>query len=175
MEKERARRDDLIEKRKQKYYQSLKRMEKKDMTQQPKIGIHDQAALTKLDSKRSSLKTLDQVSELSKDLGKPLDLIVMDGAIKSVQKTYIEEGGMVLEDTEIGSLPDYMEKQLMESIQEELIEEEHEATLMDEEIKSLQSEDAKEESDEDEEDEIRARLTTDSMPFDKFLDFMEIF
>ena len=62
MDKERARREELIEKRRQHYYQSLKRAELKE--NKPKI--HDPTALTKLDSKRSSLKTLDQISEISR-------------------------------------------------------------------------------------------------------------
>ena len=61
-DKERARREELIEKRRQHYYQSLKRAETKES--QPKI--HDPTALTKLDSKRSSMKTLDQISEISR-------------------------------------------------------------------------------------------------------------
>ena len=61
-DKERARREELIEKRRQHYYQSLKRAETEES--QPKI--HDPTALTKLDSKRSSMKTLDQISEISR-------------------------------------------------------------------------------------------------------------
>ena len=61
-EKERARREELIEKRRQHYYQSLKRSEMKETKQK----MHDPTALTKLDSKRSSMKTLDQISEISR-------------------------------------------------------------------------------------------------------------
>ena len=61
-DKERARREELIEKRRQHYYQSLKRAE----TKESKPKIHDPTALTKLDSKRSSMKTLDQISEISR-------------------------------------------------------------------------------------------------------------
>ncbi len=68
MEKERVKRDHLIEDRKQKYYQSLKRAETKAEQERPKL--HDQVGLTKLDSKRSSIRTLDQVSELSRYITK---------------------------------------------------------------------------------------------------------
>ena len=70
-EKERAKREDLIEQRKKKYYESLKKSQNLEEIE-PKI--HDRMGLTKLDSKRSSLRTLDHISELSRDLGHPLDL-----------------------------------------------------------------------------------------------------
>ena len=78
--------------------------------------IHDPAKLTKLDSKRPSYATLDHLSELSRDLGKPLDLILMDGTIKTVQKEYIEEGGMIFEDMRVDSIPSYLEKHLLEEV-----------------------------------------------------------
>ena len=78
--------------------------------------IHDPTKLTKLDSKRPSYATLDHLSELSRDLGKPLDLILMDGTIKTVQKEYIEEGGMIFEDMRVDSIPSYLEKHLLEEV-----------------------------------------------------------
>ena len=99
----------------------------------------------------------------------------MDGAFKSVQKTYVEEGGMILEDLQVDSLPEYMEKQLLEGVLEE---EEDEVTLQDE-LQSLDSDqepgECQDEDEEEDEEKVRSRLTADSMPFDKFLDFMEIF
>ena len=97
----------------------------------------------------------------------------MDGRIKSVTLQYVEEGGMVLESEKIDSLPEFMEKQVMQDISEE------EQTLLDE-IQSLlsdktQIEESESEAESENEEKTRTRLTADSMPFDKFLDFMEIF
>ena len=126
--------------------------------------------------RKSSSKTLDQITELSRDLGKPLDLVKMDGKIKSIHIDYVEEGGLVMESLKLDSLPEFMEKQIMEDISEK-----DEQTLMDE-IQSLLSDeksqkdlDESEEEEEEDENRTRTRLTADSMPFDKFLDFMEIF
>ena len=49
-----------------------------------------------------------------RDFGKPLDLIMMDGNIKTIQKEYIEEGGMIMEDLRVDSIPSYLEKHLEE-------------------------------------------------------------
>ena len=78
--------------------------------------MHDPVELTKLDSKRPSYATLDHLSEISRDFGKPLDLILMDGAIKSVSKEYIEEGGMVMESLRVDSIPSYLEKHLLDEV-----------------------------------------------------------
>ena len=79
-----------------------------------KPTLHDPKELTKLDSKRPSYATLDHLSEISRDFGKPLDLILMDGNIKSVAKEYIEEGGMIMEDLHVESIPSYLKERLDE-------------------------------------------------------------
>ena len=101
--------------------------------------------------------------------------VVMDGNVKKLSKRYQETGGIIREDTEVDSLPEFLEKQLEEEIEDELVEE-LEKTLDD--LKSLDEHDQDEipqEEQEDDEEKMRSRLTADSMPFDKFLDFMEIF
>ena len=40
----------------------------------------------------------------------------MDGTIKTVQKEYIEEGGMIFEDMRVDSIPSYLEKHLLEEV-----------------------------------------------------------
>ena len=172
-DKERQKREELIEKRRQQYYQKLKRAEEKP---ESKPKIHDPAALTKLDSKRSSMKTMDQISEISRDFGQPLDLVLMDGTIKTLKEEYYEEGGMVMQSLHIDTLPDYIKKSLEKvsekaELKESVAEEEKDETIMDD-LQSLDSDRASVKSEGSSKQAVR---TGDSVPFEKFLDFMEIF
>ena len=112
-----------------------------------------------------------------RDLGQPLDLILMDGNIKTVKEEYYEEGGMVMQSLHIDSVPEYIKKQMLEKVSEKtqvkesIDEEEKDETIMDD----LQSLDSDKESVKSEASSKKAMRTGDSVPFEKFLDFMEIF
>ena len=176
VEKERVRRENLIEKRKQRFYQSLKKAEEKEAQLAKKAAASKLPDHTKLDSKRSSARTLDQISDLSSSkmmYQKQPDLIIMDGKLKTVTKEYIEEGGMIFETSKIDSLPDILEKEptkITEAQEEEDIDED-DKTIQDD-LKSLSSDD----EDEVKEDKFTGpRMAAETIPFDKFLDMMEIF
>lgn len=186
IEIERVKRNELIEKRKQRFYQQLKQAEEKQKAEKAKAMADAEEApqrdVTKLDqgvlSKRSSKATLSQISELTstsiKPKFKPLDLIVMDGNIKSLTTEWVEEGGMIFEKLRVESIPELDEEIPREPPEEtpgELAMEEEPSgaddTIMDE-TESLVHDDPEYKS-------ITRLQTTDGVPFDKFLDLMEFF
>ena len=118
------------------------------------------------------------MSFFCRDLGQPLDLILMDGNIKTVKEEYYEEGGMVMQSLHIDSVPEYIKKQMLEKVSEKaevkgsIDEEEKDETIMDD-LQSLDSDDKA--SIKSEASSKKAMRTGDSVPFEKFLDFMEIF
>ena len=100
----------------------------------------------------------------------------MDGTIKTLKEEYIEEGGMVMQSLMIDSLPEYLKEEMLEQLSEEQekfedSEIEKDETIMDD-VQSLVSD---KESVKSGATSRQGMRTGDSVPFEKFLDFMEIF
>ena len=101
----------------------------------------------------------------------------MDGTIRTLKEEYVEEGGMVMQSLLIDSLPEYLKEELLEKVSEE-----HEKSALDSDIEKdetimddLQSLVSDKESVKSGATSRQGMRTGDSVPFEKFLDFMEIF
>ena len=135
--------------------------------------------LTKLDGSRMQ-DQLDrggkgEKSPLAKIMekadGRNMELVVMDGAVKSVAYKFTEDGGMVKEEVTVASFPLEKKKRKGKDEEEEDATEEDEFTDMDDDGTDVEDGEEEEEtsSSEDEGEEIQR------LPFGDFLDLMEVF
>ena len=134
--------------------------------------------LTKLDGSRMSRYSDDEdrldmtgkksllAQIMEKADGRNMELVVMDGAVKSVGYKFTEDGGMVKEEVTVASFP--LDKKKKQEDEEDTDEDMF--SDMDDEDDEDDGDDGGESSSSDEEGEEIQRL-----PFGDFLDLMEVF
>ena len=106
-------------------------------------------------------------------MGKPLEGVWrMDGSIKKTTTEYVEEGGMIFEVMRVDtmSLPEESSKKSISEFDEDEDEQSLDEETLQDEVQSLEEDLGMEK------ERAQSQLQrSDEMPFDQFLDIMEIF